>query len=166
MTYGKIDLTGSLQLSTFYLLSGFCLALSYGPRVPGWSKATFYLARLASLAPMYYLANLLAYVTLNPSDEDYDDGVRPYRALLTITMTSIWVMESTLAFPAWTITTITFFYLVFPFLLPLLQSLSSRGLRSLVLLLFHVQFLPFLLLLYVASCQSMTDIFCRHPITR
>ena len=30
MTYGEVDINGSLELSTFFLLSGFCLALKYG----------------------------------------------------------------------------------------------------------------------------------------
>ena len=167
MTWGDLDLTGCLQLSTFYLLSGFCLAVSYGPRSPGWSAALFYRARLARLAPLYYATNILAYVTLPPIDASYQTGLTTSRALLTLTMTNMWVStEYTFAIPAWTITTMVFFYLAFPFLLPHLQSLSSPHLRSLVFLLFHLQFLPFLILLHIASCPDMTEIFCRHPITR
>jgi len=30
MTFGDVDINGSLELSTFFLLSGFCLTLKYG----------------------------------------------------------------------------------------------------------------------------------------
>ena len=32
MTYGDVDINGTLEISTFFLLSGFCLALKYGKR--------------------------------------------------------------------------------------------------------------------------------------
>ena len=30
MTFGDVDINGSIELSTFFLLSGFCLTLKYG----------------------------------------------------------------------------------------------------------------------------------------
>ena len=82
-------------------------------------------------------------------------------------MTNTWfAMEATYCFPAWTITTITAFYLAFPPILASLHPLSSSQLASLVVFLYHLQFLPFLLLIHIASCPSMKDMFLRHPLTR
>ena len=46
MTYGDVNINGSLELSTFFLLSGFCLALKYGEEgLPSYGK--FILLRMA-----------------------------------------------------------------------------------------------------------------------
>ena len=63
MTYGSVDLGGQMQVSTFFLLSGFCLTLRHGS--PGQedglgSVARFLLVRLARIGPTYYIANTLA----------------------------------------------------------------------------------------------------------
>ena len=74
--------------------------------------------------------------------------------------------ESTYCFPAWTITTITDFYLAFPPILASLHPLTSGQLARLIVFLYHLQFLTFLLLIHLATCPSMKDIFLRHPLTR
>ena len=82
-------------------------------------------------------------------------------------MTNMWFStESTYCFPAWTITTIAAFYLAFPPILASLHQLSSGQLARLIVFFYHLQFLPFLLLIHIASCPSMNDIFLRHPLTR
>ena len=63
MTYGRVDLGGQMQVSTFFLLSGFCLTLRHGSagREDGLgSLGRFLLVRLARIGPTYYLANILA----------------------------------------------------------------------------------------------------------
>jgi peptidoglycan/LPS O-acetylase OafA/YrhL len=57
MTYGELDCGGTLQVPVFFLLSGFCLALRYGPHGPP-ALRTFLWRRLARLGPLYYAANL------------------------------------------------------------------------------------------------------------
>ena len=46
MTYGDVDIHGSLELSTFFLLSGFCLALRYGEEGLQGSYSKFILLRM------------------------------------------------------------------------------------------------------------------------
>ena len=79
MTYGDVDIHGSIELSTFFLLSGFCLALRYGDGEEGLqgSYGKFILLRMTKyvsnlilkhihvailfrLLPTYYIANILA----------------------------------------------------------------------------------------------------------
>ena len=77
MTYGDVDIHGSLELSTFFLLSGFCLTLRYGEEglqgsygkfillrmtkyVDKSDLKVFLLAILSRLLPTYYIANILA----------------------------------------------------------------------------------------------------------
>ena len=59
------------------------------------------------------------------------------RWVLTLTMTNMWYPQpeqsAPFAFPAWTITTLTAFYLTFPTLLSILSQLSSRQLSALII---------------------------------
>ena len=91
------------------------------------------------------------------------------RWVLTLTMTNMWYpqpeMSAPFAFPAWTITTLTAFYLTFPFLLSILSQLSSRQLSALIIVLFFYQLLPSLLF-FNAGCEIINDLLCRHPLPR
>jgi len=166
MTYGAIDINGSLQLSLFYLLSGFSLALGYGSvhksQDTQGSWAMFYRKRFLRLAPVYYFSNLLGYVA----------GPGPYtvyRTMATITCTTMWYsweLVSPYASPSWTISTLAAFYLAFPLILPRLQCFSSSRLSFLLIFLFHIQCLPYLLLHQAAKDNRMSDLACRHPLIR
>ena len=83
-TFGAVNLVGSLQIPTFFLLSGFCLSLGefhtfllseselfvanlvanrcfsgYGSPSRTWQTSDFYLSRLSRLYPMFLISNLL-----------------------------------------------------------------------------------------------------------
>ena len=84
-TFGDLDLNGALELSTFFLLSGFCLTLKYGrsvvlsdiltwswfkvtvifsseqSNVRDWSAVKFLRTRISRILPMYYVANIIGY---------------------------------------------------------------------------------------------------------
>ena len=91
------------------------------------------------------------------------------RWVLTLTMTNMWYPQpeqsAPFAFPAWTITSLTAFYLTFPALLSILSQLSSRQLSALILVLFLYQLLPSLLF-FNAGCEIINDLLCRHPLPR
>ena len=84
-------------------------------------------------------------------------------------MTNMWYpqpeMSAPFAFPAWTITTLTAFYLTFPYLISILSQLSSRQLSALIVVLFFYQLLPSLLF-FNAGCEIINDLLCRHPLPR
>ena len=85
-TFGAVNLVGSLQIPTFFLLSGFCLSLGeldtflvffsnqnnsglislpmyllsgYGSPSKTWQTSDFFLSRLTRLYPMFLFSNLL-----------------------------------------------------------------------------------------------------------
>merc|ERR1711892_1174984 len=190
----SVDLCGSVMMPVFFLLSGFCLVLSSGKTI--WDGCTvlfakregklmdsriFYLKRFARIVPLYYLVNLGCYLTL--SMKGLGTIITTPSILLTLTMTNSWTMTSLLdpstmaPFPfdqqAWFVTTLIPFYAVFPLLLPQLQALSTSKLSSLLVILFHIQCLPFYIhlpslgvptldnmLYWTASCHPMS----RFPV--
>lgn len=149
MSYGRVDLAAHIHLPTFFLLSGFCLTLGYSPlphnspctsstafTLPhSLSPTTFYMGRLTRLAPSYLTSNLLGLLAW--------PGPGPVtlaRTLLTFTATTTWFsMDNTYSVPAWTVTTLAFFYLVFPSLLAALHAHPSSHLSTMVVLLHQVQ---------------------------
>ena len=69
-----------------------------------------------------------------------------WRTILTITMTNAWFINSGMGtvwgpydFSAWTVTTLTFFYTVFPVLLPFLQTLTTGQLITMTVWFHHIQ---------------------------
>ena len=64
-TWGAVDLNGALQVSTFFLLSGFCLTLKYGSSEVtterSWRSVKFLQTRLSRFLPLYYVANVIGY---------------------------------------------------------------------------------------------------------
>ena len=92
-----------------------------------------------------------------------------FRWVLTLTMTNMWYprpeVSAPFAFPAWTITTLTAFYLAFPTLLSILSQFTSRQLNALIIVLFLSQLLPSLLF-FNAGCEIINDLLCRHPLPR
>merc|ERR1712004_573962 len=69
--------------------------------------------------------------------------VTPLRWVLTLTMTNMWhpqpELSAPFAFPSWTISTLTAFYLVFPLIISSLNQLTSYKLNMLINILFLSQ---------------------------
>lgn len=55
----NFDLLGECVMNVFYLLSGFVLTLNYGARDKPVNTRKFLVRRLARLAPLFYLSNVL-----------------------------------------------------------------------------------------------------------
>ena len=93
--------------------------------------------------------------------------------LYTLTMTNSWTFLNPASIqaympyanPAWTMTTLTFFYWTFPLLLPKLQTLSSLRLFSLIIIMFYLQCLP----LYIVLSDMVNNAYwatTAHPLSR
>ena len=149
----------------YFLLSGFSLALAYGRKdwsnkLP-WEKlengerrfeyGPYLQNRFARIGPLYYLTQILfipAYILLGGHDAQFYSPVTLGSTILaTLTCTNTWfypLSRRPFMDPAWTINTLFFFYLVFPFLLPRLQKLNYNTMASCIVLLNLFQF-PFVL---------------------
>ena len=62
MTYGDVEIHGSLELSTFFLLSGFCLALRYGEEGLQGSYGKFILLRMTKYVIVIWKLSLNNFV--------------------------------------------------------------------------------------------------------
>ena len=108
-------ISGSQMVTFFFVLSGFVLMVSYHGRV-GLSLGKFYRARLARIAPIYWVALLWSVLALGQSPIWRD-------LLLHATGLQAWVPGHVyqLNFPGWSISVEAFFYACFPLLLFLVQ---------------------------------------------
>ena len=80
-------------------------------------------------------------------------------------MTNTWVWDtftSPPATPTWTVCTQMAFYLIYPVILPVLQTLSSEMLQILIILMYQIQFLPYLLIRHIAP--QLNVILYIHPV--
>ncbi len=116
-------------VSLFFVLSGFVLAWSARP---GDTARRFYRRRAARIYPVY-LAALGIGILLTFVESHW---VHPGRVAATATLTQSWVPNEhvfhALNAPGWSLSVETFFYALFPFFLPAIAGLSSRGRRTLL----------------------------------
>ena len=133
------DLQGSPVMPPFFILSGFCLAVCYGGRgvrdvVPccgewrtPWARG-FYVNRFARLAPVYYLVTAasipLIYLGYSSGGISKDVGAMLYHLIPNAFGVQMWIFTGSICGPAWTVSTLAFFYVLFPRLLPVLQRAS------------------------------------------
>jgi hypothetical protein len=125
----ELDLLGGAAMPFFYLLSGFVLTLGYskGEKI---NTRKFFQNRCARLMPTFYLTNilgLLMLLTTTPkhlgwTEDTLDDAFAPgLNVGLTVFGMNSWLspfygIPGVLPLNAvtWTITTMIFFYMVFP----------------------------------------------------
>lgn len=133
---------GESAVSFFFLLSGFILTYVYTNNHENikTSYAKYLLARLSRIYPIYVLAFLLDFPRgLSYFLATYDQKIAFIKISLSasahVSMLQSWYPRLTPAwnFPAWSISTELFFYVVFPFLLPLVFKLK-KDLTSLMIL--------------------------------
>jgi peptidoglycan/LPS O-acetylase OafA/YrhL len=130
--------SGFVGVSFFFLLSGFILAYAYDrKRVSNLGLRNFWTARFARIYPVYVLslATSAAWFFTFPL------GPKLIPALKVITMTQAITPTDAMAwnYPAWTMTTEVCFYLLFPFVAPLIARLSTRGLIRFAVVFWLVQ---------------------------
>ncbi len=103
-------------MSFFFVLSGFVMAWASRNGI----KENYYRSRIARIIPAYLVMGI---ITL-PFLSEYDLTHSITYILLFITTTQSWFPESFSQWNfggSWSVSTEAFFYLVFPFLLPLIQ---------------------------------------------
>ena len=139
----------AVEMTLFYLLSGYSLALAYGARrneEGSFVRQTvwFYWNRFVRTAPSFYLSNIAAFLI---SFNTRTLLLRKVKFITTLTISNSWFKPYTEPYipfngPSWTISTMTMMYLVFPVLLPLLRKLSDASLAKSLVILYYVQLAP------------------------
>lgn len=111
---------GSLAVSYFFCLSGFIMALVYaGPGAGPVNKRKYWIARIARIYPVYIIGLLLMMGFVAWSH---------LQLTLSVLMLQAWVPGSALSInsPEWSLSVEAAFYLVFPFVAPLLAERFFR----------------------------------------
>jgi len=139
------DLHGSALMPIFFLLAGYSLAIVYGKQRLSFNVKHYYRNRFARIAPVYYVAMLIAlplaafgHGWVSPSDIGWVLATNLFAV-------QMWASTPPLSFvgPAWTISTLAFFYLVFPWLLRWHQNQTDRSLNRWITILAVVQAVVF-----------------------
>eukprot|EP01045_Picozoa_sp_COSAG04_P019121 COSAG04_NODE_1826_length_5485_cov_2.733569_8_plen_650_part_00 len=135
-----VDLMGGASMPFFYLLSGFVMTLGYsGGTEDTVHRRKFYQNRCARLAPVHYATNAwaLAGIALFGAAAVGMPGLDTPKTIVMVALTAL-NLNSWLApfygipgiMPpnavAWTISTLGFFYLVFPCILPRIKRLHPH----------------------------------------
>lgn len=131
---GLVLMRGHLAVDFFFLLSGFILAYTYatpGGKLRG-SAREFWVARIARIYPVYLLGLAMAlpeYLKVEPNR-----AIFAISGVAHLTMLHAW-LPFTLDWnqPSWSLSVEAFFYLLFPFVLPLAGRLRRKGLWRLLL---------------------------------
>jgi peptidoglycan/LPS O-acetylase OafA/YrhL len=127
---------GYLSVTFFFLLSGFILAYTYEGQMEGASnRVRFWEARFARIYPVYLLSLVLSYWT--------GRDLSLQKAVAVLGMVQAWnpwdrQMSFAWNFPAWSLSAEAFFYVCFPFILPLMSRRNTRTLHWLVFVLLTV----------------------------
>ncbi|WP_424949315.1 acyltransferase family protein [Deinococcus sp.] len=120
---------GTSDTSLFFLLSGFLLAHLYaGRRMDEAGQRRFVWRRVARIFP----ANLIGLVFLLVAQSLLGHGGADWKTLTEcLFLVQTWVVgsEHALNIPAWSMSCLLFFYLIFPVVLPRLERLKSETLQ-------------------------------------
>jgi len=124
-------ISGPVMVLFFFVLSGFIMVVAYGDD-DNLNRNKYWFARLARIAPVYYLALALTLWGILVSGEKFN--LVP--VLLHLTFLQAWIPDYALSLngPAWSLSVEMFFYFLFPFLLLGLKKLPSRRLFVVALL--------------------------------
>jgi peptidoglycan/LPS O-acetylase OafA/YrhL len=126
-TIMNILTNGWTAVTLFFFLSGFILSYTYCGQInqPG-GKVRFWEARFARIYPVYFLSLILSW--------PFRGNLGPGLSIAVFAMVQAWIpfhidYEGVWNMPAWTLSTEAFFYLLFIFVLPLLEKLSVWALK-------------------------------------
>lgn len=132
----QITALGPRGVQLFYVMSAFSLYLSYAQRKAhdGFSLSSYFVRRLARIAPMFWLAIILHLAASGMGPRYWaPDGVSWRDVLLTTTFLNGWepTTINSVVPGGWSVAVETSFYLVLPVFFVLVRSMSSALLATL-----------------------------------
>lgn len=127
--------TGYLAIAIFFTLSGFVLAYNYDGIDTAEKRQRFWLGRVSRIYPVY----LVGWVLMAPIEIDSILQLRSTGAVVRRTisngLTSLFLMQAWIPHyalvwntPCWALSCELFFYILYPFLLPIVQTWKERTL--------------------------------------
>jgi len=129
-----VDLFGGVSVSLFLILSSFILTVVYGQRVQGMNSSAeiltfskeFYVKRFARIIPICYLSIIfsLAIGIVSKSRIQF---------VLTWFYLTSWVGLAPFNYPLWTVSTILFYYMCFPYMLQYIGKVRNRQQFSIIM---------------------------------
>ena len=130
---------GPIAVGYFYILSGFIMAIAYyetdeNKRLK-FKKATYWIARLARIYPVYIIALLIvAAAKFKTLGQDWET------LPLHLVLLQSWVpgYPITLNTPGWSLSVEAFFYLCFPFLLLWIYKKGSKSFMIVAIILWFI----------------------------
>jgi peptidoglycan/LPS O-acetylase OafA/YrhL len=141
---------GYTGVTLFFVLSGFVLAYNYPNLRPG-HRRSFYIARLARIYPLYFVAMLLMlpwYVRGLPN-MGVPFYLRSTALYLLLLQTWFPTLRNAISAGAWTMPVEAFFYLLFPFVVPWFGRMQRHWVGTLAVLWGVMLLLAFFLDLYL-----------------
>ena len=126
---------GYLGTSFFIILSGFVLTQAFLCSAKALKPTAFWWSRFTRLYPLYLLSGLVMlpkFLYVNASYGAIKDLAHAsFQVTVYATMTQSWTVGpafNSLNGPGWTVSTLAFCFLMFPFVGPMLMARSSRAL--------------------------------------
>jgi len=120
-----LTMAGNFAVSSFFILSGFVLALTTRP---GTSLANFYAKRVGKLCPIYFVTTIVAIVAILVIGMP----ISLSDIVAHLTLLQSWIPNQAIYTGinpvTWSISTEAFFYLLFPASFFLVKRMSSRAL--------------------------------------
>jgi len=153
---------GYVGVSVFFVLSGFVLAYNYPTFEDPAGRRCFWRARFARIYPLYLTALLLSlpvfasYADFGSLFDVLKEGTKVGIEAALLNAWTPWT-SCGVNCPGWSLSAEAFFYLVFPFIIPLFHSMGSRRLLAVAAGLWGLGvILPFLYMLSGGSPAAVT----------